>query len=81
MADEALPFDALMEELGLAAKWQERGVAEGIAIGEAEGEARGEAEGIAIGEVRGEKNAWRKVLDLMKQGYTVEQLEQMAPGP
>jgi hypothetical protein len=68
MADGALPFDELMEELGLTAKWEKRG------------EARGEARGITIGEVRGEKNAWQKAIELLKQGYTVEQLERMTPG-
>jgi hypothetical protein len=53
-----------MEELGLAAKWEKRG--------EARGEIRGEA--------RGEKNAWQKAIELLKQGYTVEQLERMSPG-
>jgi hypothetical protein len=64
MADGALPFDELMEELGLTAKWEKRG--------EAIGEARGEA--------RGEKNAWQKAIGLLKQGYTLEQLERMSPG-
>jgi hypothetical protein len=60
MADGVLPIDELMEELGLAAKWEKRG------------EVRGEA--------LGEKNAWQKAIELLKQGYTVEQLEQMTPG-
>jgi hypothetical protein len=64
MADGALPFDELMEELGLTAKWEKRG----------------EARGITIGEVQGEKNAWQKAIELLKQGYTVEQLERMTPG-
>jgi hypothetical protein len=64
MADGTLPIDELMEEIGLAAKWEKRG------------EARGEARG----EVRGEKNAWQRAIELLKQGYTVEQLEQMTPG-
>jgi hypothetical protein len=59
MADGALPFDELMEELGLTAKWEKRGE--------------------AIGEAQGEKNAWQKVIDLLKQGYTLEQLERMSP--
>jgi hypothetical protein len=33
----------------------------------------------AIGEARGEKTAWEKFVSLMKQGYTVEQLERMTP--
>jgi hypothetical protein len=60
MADGTLPFDELMEELGLAAKWEKRGEAKG--------------------EIRGEKNAWQKAIELLKQGYTVEQLERMSPG-
>jgi hypothetical protein len=42
----------------------------------AEWERRGEARG----EARGEKNAWQKAIELLKQGYTVEQLERMQPG-
>jgi hypothetical protein len=60
MADGALPFNELMEELGLTAEWERRG------------EARGEA--------KGEKNGWEKAIGLLKQGYTLEQLEQMSPG-
>jgi hypothetical protein len=71
MADGALPFDELMEELGLTAKWEKRG--------EAKGEARGVVIGEAKGEAKGEKNAWQKIIDLLKQGYTLEQLEQMNP--
>jgi hypothetical protein len=67
MADGTLPFDEFMEELGLAAKWEKRG------------EARGEARGEVRGEARGEKNAWQKAIELLKQGYTVEQLERMSP--
>jgi hypothetical protein len=48
-------FEDLLEEVGLAAKW----------------EARGEA--------NGEKTAWEKAITLLKQGYTVEQLERMDP--
>jgi hypothetical protein len=32
------------------------------------------------GEARGEKNTWQKVIGLLKEGYTVDQLEQMSPG-
>jgi hypothetical protein len=32
------------------------------------------------GEARGEKNAWQKAIGLLKQGYTLEQLERMSPG-
>jgi hypothetical protein len=42
----------------------------------AEWEKRGEARG----EARGEKNTWQKVIGLLKQGYTVDQLERMSPG-
>jgi hypothetical protein len=59
MARRGLPFDRLVEEMGLAAKW------------EANGEVRGEA--------RGEQNAWKKAIELMKQGHTVEELERMSP--
>jgi hypothetical protein len=31
------------------------------------------------GETRGERTAWEKAISLLKQGYTVEQLEQMDP--
>jgi hypothetical protein len=55
MSETEIPFDELMEEIGLAAKW----------------EARGEA--------IGKKNGWEKAITLLKQGYTVEQLEQMSP--
>jgi hypothetical protein len=66
MADGALPFDELMEELGLTAKWEKRGEV----IGEAKGEAKGE------------KTGWEKAIGLLRQGYTLEQLEQMNPdGP
>jgi hypothetical protein len=30
-------------------------------------------------EKRGEKTGWEKAIELLKQGYTVEQLEQMSP--
>jgi hypothetical protein len=63
MADGKLTFDELMEKTGLAAEWEKRG------------EARGEA----IGEAKGEKIGWQKAVELLKQGYTVEQLEQMSP--
>jgi hypothetical protein len=41
----------------------------------AEWERRGEVRGEALGE----KTAWEKAISLLKQGYTVEQLEQMDP--
>jgi hypothetical protein len=44
------------------------------AVWEVRGEIRGEA--------KGEKTAWEKAITLLKQGYTVEQLERMDPaGP
>jgi hypothetical protein len=51
MVDEGLPFDKLVEEMGLAAKW----------------------------EARGKNDAWKEAIELMKQGYTVEELERMTP--
>jgi hypothetical protein len=59
----AITLDEVLEEAGLTAKWEERG--------EAKGEAKGEA--------RGEKIGWQKAIELLKQGYTVDQLEHMAP--
>jgi hypothetical protein len=54
MAKDELPFDKLLEEMGLVAKW----------------------------EARGGQNAWKKAIELMKQGHTVEELERMSPpGP
>jgi hypothetical protein len=64
MAKGTLPLDEMMTEL-----MEEFGL---TAKWEKRGEARGEA--------RGEKNAWQKALGLLKQGYTLEQLEQMSPG-
>jgi hypothetical protein len=55
MAGEGLPFDRLIEEMGLAAKWE------------------------AKGEARGKRTAWKEVIALMKQGYTVEDFERMTP--
>jgi hypothetical protein len=65
MANGKLTFDELMEKIGLAAEWEKRG--------EVKGEAKGEA--------RGEKIGWEKAVELFKQGYTIEQLEQMSPSP
>jgi hypothetical protein len=64
-------LDEVLERMGLIAKWE--------AVGEARGEAIGEARGKAIGEARGKKTAWEKVVSLMKEGYTVDELERMAP--
>jgi hypothetical protein len=69
MSDERMAFDRLMEELGLTAKWEK--------TGEARGEIRGEARGEIRGEAKGEKKGLKKAVELLKQGYTVEQLEQM----
>ncbi|MDR1147953.1 MAG: hypothetical protein LBK66_04915 [Spirochaetaceae bacterium] len=33
----------------------------------------------AIAEARGERTAWEKVVSLMEQGYTVDQLKRMTP--
>jgi hypothetical protein len=63
MADTEVTLDEVLEEAGLTAKWEQRG------------EARGEAKGKA----QGEKTGWEKAIELLKQGYTVEQLEQMSP--
>jgi hypothetical protein len=52
-----------MEKAGLTAKWEDRG--------RAKWEAQVRTEGA--------KTAWEEVVSLMKQGYTVEQLERMAP--
>jgi hypothetical protein len=79
MAAEGLPFDKWMEETGLAAKWEAQGVAQGVAIGEARGVSQGVAQGVAIGDARGKKDGWEAAIELLKQGYTVEDLEQMNP--
>jgi hypothetical protein len=64
MAKGQKTLEEVLEKAGLTAKWEQRG------------EARGEAKGKAIGE----KNAWQKAIELLRQGYTVEQLERMKPG-
>jgi hypothetical protein len=44
--------------------------------------AKWEKRGEARGEAKGEKNGWQKAIGLMKQGFTLEQLERMSPdGP
>jgi hypothetical protein len=58
-------LDEVLERMGLTAKWEDRGRAKWEAIGEA----------------RGEKTAWEKFVSLMKQGYTVDELERMVPSP
>ncbi|MDR2070313.1 MAG: hypothetical protein LBP81_02700 [Treponema sp.] len=71
MADqEAITLDEVLEEAGLTVKWEKRG--------EERGEKRGEERGRRIGE----KSGWEKAIELLKQGYTVDQLEQMvSEGP
>jgi hypothetical protein len=61
----------VLEESGLTAEWEERGEVRGKILGEILGKAQGE--------VQGERTAWGKAISLLKQGYTVEQLEQMDP--
>ncbi|MDR3237866.1 MAG: hypothetical protein LBT84_05115, partial [Spirochaetia bacterium] len=46
---------------------KEEGLEEGIEIGEARGEARGEAKGKAEGKA--------EVLDLMEQGYSIDEIK------
>jgi hypothetical protein len=41
--------------------------------------AKWEAIGRDIGRAEGEQTAWEKVLSLMEQGYTVDELKRMAP--
>jgi hypothetical protein len=72
MAEGQITLEEALEKAGLTAKWEKRGEAKGISIGE--------AKGISIGEAKGEKNAWEKAIKLLRQGYTVEQLERMKPG-
>jgi hypothetical protein len=64
MAEGTLPLDEMMTEL-----MEEFGL---TAKWEKRGEARGEA--------RGKKNGWEEAIGLLKQGYTLDQLEQMSPG-
>jgi hypothetical protein len=70
MRKKKLTWREVLEEFGLA-EWERRG--------EVLGEARGKAQGEALGKVQGERTAWEKAIRLLKQGYTVEQLEQMDP--
>jgi hypothetical protein len=65
MADEIAAFDKWVEEMGWAAKWT----------------AEGKAKWTAEGEDRGKKLAWKEVIELLKQGHTVEDLERMSPQP
>jgi hypothetical protein len=60
-------LDEVLERMGLIAKWEDRGRAKWEAIGE------------ACGEAIGEKTAWEKVVSLLRQGYTADELERMTP--
>jgi hypothetical protein len=77
-------LEEVLIKSGLTAEWEKRGEAigeaRGKAIGEARGKAIGEARGKAIGESQGKKTGWEEVIKLLKQGYTVDQLERMSPG-
>ncbi|MDR1025191.1 MAG: hypothetical protein LBL56_05640 [Treponema sp.] len=63
MGKKKLTLREVLEESGLTAEWEERG----------------KIQGEALGKVQGERTAWGKAINLLKQGYTVEQLEQMDP--
>jgi hypothetical protein len=63
MRKKGQTLEDVLEEYGLIAKW----------------EARGEVRGKALGEARGKRTGWMEAITLLKQGYTVEQLEQMDP--
>ncbi|MDR1230359.1 MAG: hypothetical protein LBK61_03035 [Spirochaetaceae bacterium] len=64
---EEAKFYEVLKKAGLTANW------------EAQVRAEGRVEGRAIGEAIGEKTAWEKVVSLMEQGYTVDQLKRMVP--
>jgi hypothetical protein len=68
MAERKLTLNEVLEKIGLTAEWERRGEAKGVTIGEARGEARGK------------KTGWEEAIGLLKQGYTLEQLERMSPG-
>jgi predicted transposase YdaD len=70
-----LTLDEVLEKFGLTAKWE----AAGEIRGEARGKAEGRVEGEARGRVEGEKSAWEKMVTMLKQGYTVDELERMPP--
>jgi hypothetical protein len=72
MANGEVTLEDVLEEVGLIAKWEKRGEARGVAIGEARGVAKGEASG--------KKTGWEEAIGLLKQGYTLDQLERMGPG-
>jgi hypothetical protein len=63
MRKKKLTLHEVLEKSGMTVEWEKRG------------EIRGEANG----EARGEKTGWERAISLLKQGYTVEQLEQMDP--
>jgi hypothetical protein len=65
MAKEGVTLEEMLEEIGLTAKWEKRGEAKGVAIGE--------ARGVAIGK----KTGLEEAIKLLKQGHTVDELEQM----
>jgi hypothetical protein len=60
MRKKKLTLDEVLEKSGLTAKWEQRGV--------------------AMGEAIGKKTGRTEVIALLKQGYTVEQIERMDPG-
>jgi uncharacterized membrane-anchored protein len=63
MKVDELAWEELMEEIGLTDILEARWVAKWE----------------AKLETRGKKNGWKEAIELLKQGYTVEQLEQMSP--
>jgi hypothetical protein len=64
MANGEVTLEDVLEKAGLIAKWEKRG----------------EAKGVAIGEAKGEETGWEKAIGLLEQGYTVDQLKRMSPG-
>jgi hypothetical protein len=87
MAKKKPTLEEVLRKAGLIAEWEKLGEDRGVAIGEsigesrgvAIGEARGETRGVAIGKAQGKKTGWEEVIGLLKQGYTVDQLERMSP--
>ena len=91
MSTSELTLEKVLEEVGLTAKWEARGKAQGLALGKAqwlaEGEARGkalgEAKGLALGEVRGlERGEASKANEIarnmLESGFPAEQVAQLA---
>jgi hypothetical protein len=68
LAMEELTLEKVLEESGLTAKWEERG----MALGEARGLAQGKSEGLAQGIAQ--------VLDLLKSGKPPEEILQLYGG-